>query len=99
LFCVPAFQGASGLFIDFLHIFHYYLDKPQNKGQLFFIFILPGSCRILVFDAGLASMAVVNGRILKVDGQIDHLILKKISAKEVEMLNVNDNTTVILKLN
>ena len=52
-----------------------------------------------VVDAGSESMAIVNGKLLKVEGSIDHLILKKISLKEVELLNTKDNTTVVLKLN
>jgi hypothetical protein len=52
-----------------------------------------------VIDAGANSMAIINGKLLKVDGQIEHMILKKISPKEVEMLNTQDNTTLILKIN
>jgi hypothetical protein len=51
-----------------------------------------------VIDAGANSMAIVNGKLLKVDDAIDDLILKKISPKEVELLNSKDNTTVTLKI-
>ena len=51
-----------------------------------------------VIEAGDSSMAIVNGKLLKVEGTIDTLILKKISHKEVELLNTKDNSTVILKM-
>ncbi len=51
-----------------------------------------------VINAGAASMAIVNGRLLRVDENIDHLILKKISPNAVEMLNTRDNSLVVLKL-
>jgi hypothetical protein len=52
-----------------------------------------------VINAGSNSMAIVNGKLLKVDGTIDSLVLKKISPKEVELLNTKDNSTVILRIN
>ena len=52
-----------------------------------------------VIDAGAGSMAIINGKLLKVDESIDQMVLKKISPKEVEMLNTKDSSTVILKLN
>jgi hypothetical protein len=52
-----------------------------------------------IIDAGDNSMAIINGKLLKPEQSIDHLMLKKISAKEVELLNTKDNSTVILKLN
>lgn len=51
-----------------------------------------------VIDAGDNSMAIINGKLLKVDETIDDLILKKISPKEVELLNTKNNSTVILKI-
>jgi hypothetical protein len=52
-----------------------------------------------IIDAGTDSMAVINGKLMKPEDSIDNLILKKISPKEVELLNTKDNSTVILKLN
>jgi hypothetical protein len=51
-----------------------------------------------IINSGEQSMAVVNGKLLKPEQSIDHLILKKISAKEVELLNTKDNSMVILKI-
>lgn len=49
-------------------------------------------------DAGENSMAIINGKLLKIEGTIDNLILKKIFPKEVELLNAKNNSTVILKI-
>ena len=51
-----------------------------------------------VIDAGDNSMAIINGKLLKVEGTIDALILKKITPKQVELLNTKDNSTVILNI-
>ena len=51
-----------------------------------------------VINAGENSMAIINGRLLKVDASIDDLVLKKISPKEVELLNSKTGNTVILKI-
>ena len=51
-----------------------------------------------VIDAGENSMAIINGKFLKLEGTIDDLILKKISPKEVELLNSKDNSIVDLKI-
>ncbi len=51
-----------------------------------------------VIDAGENSMAIVNGKLLKIGGTIDYLVLKKIYPKEVELLNTKNNSTVILKI-
>ncbi len=50
-----------------------------------------------IIDAGMASMAVINGRLLKVEDKIDHLVVKVITAHSVELLNTKDNMTMTLK--
>ncbi len=52
-----------------------------------------------IIDAGDDSLAIINGKLMKPEQTIDHLILKKISPKQVELLNTKDNSTVILKIN
>ena len=51
-----------------------------------------------VIDAGTNSMAIVNGKLLKIGDTIDTLTLEKISPKEVELFNSKDNSTVVLKI-
>ena len=51
-----------------------------------------------IINGGGRSMAVINGRILIIEQSLDHLILTKISPQQVELLNTNDQSTVILKL-
>jgi hypothetical protein len=52
-----------------------------------------------VIDAGDNSIAIINGKLLKIDGTIDNLMLKKIFPKEVELLNIKDNQSVFLRIN
>lgn len=51
-----------------------------------------------VIDAGDHSMAIINGKLVSLEGTIDNLVLKKISPKEAELLNTKDNSTVVLKI-
>ncbi|MBF0483402.1 MAG: hypothetical protein HQL25_01735 [Candidatus Omnitrophica bacterium] len=60
---------------------------------------LPGTYTLDgIIDAGTASMAVINGNVLKIEDKIEHFIVKKISSQEVELLNTNDNSPLILQL-
>lgn len=52
-----------------------------------------------IVEAGEGSMAVVNGKLLQLEGSIDHLVLKKILPKQVELLNTKDDSIVVLKIN
>jgi len=51
-----------------------------------------------IIEAGENSIAIINGKLIKLDGTIDDLVLKKISSKEADLLNTKDNSTVVLKI-
>lgn len=51
-----------------------------------------------VVDAGPVSMAIINGKLLKMNDVIDDLIVRKVSAREVELSDAGGSRKVILKL-
>ena len=51
-----------------------------------------------IVNAGAGSMAVINGRLLKINEGIDALVVRKVSAREVELSDAGGGRQVILKL-
>ena len=51
-----------------------------------------------VIDSGVDSIAVINGKLLKVGETIDDLAVRKVSAREVELFKAGDNSRMLLEL-